>query len=183
MTQPANQSTPKRHDHSFLNRRLTVYAKPTAPLVSRHLKRLDGSFLRLSNDFLWLNDDEHIRHMMSQRATISGNFMKELDSIIGSYTDILRNHHIPDIELKTLRPEASFDFELHSSSSLDAIRIFEKLDLIFILLEAMKQNGLIDELAFIHACNAWKNSTGHFAKNIHELRAQCMQASLDKKEK
>lgn len=172
----------KRHDHSFLNLTVTAFAKPTVQLIKRHIERLDASFLRLSNDFLWMNDDKRIQEMMDKRAKIINTFESEADAVLTTYSDLLKKHHIPAIAFDALEPEETFDLHLHAAASAETIRIFLKLDRIFISLEALKQNGLIDDLAFVHTCNAWKNSASHFAKSVHDLRAQCLEQSQSRKE-
>lgn len=166
-----------RYDHSFVNRSLTIYSKPAQNLIRRHFERLDSSFLRLSNDFLWMNDDHNILAMMKERGTLISSFEADIDTTISAYHQSIRKSQIPSLDTAKLKPIEFFDLELHSSASISAVRIFEKLDLIFLMLEMMKQNGLIDELAFIHTCNAWKNSTGQFVKEVHQLRIRLLQES------
>lgn len=176
-TAKANVTRSERNDHSFVARVLTIYTKPAQILIKRHFARLDASFLRLSNDFLWMNDDQHILAMIQKRTEIISEFATEIDGIIETYKANLQKHHINAVDIKKLKPIETVSLELHASASVEAVSLFQKLDLIFLLLEAMKQNGLIDELAFVHTCNAWKTSTGVFVKNIHELRTQLMQES------
>ena len=166
-----------RYDHSFVARRIVIYSKPALALIRRHFERLDSSFLRLSNDFIWISDDNAISEMMKERADLIATFEVEMDAILNTYTGQLKKHSVAIPVLSELHPADSLDLKLHSSTSLDAIRLFEKLDRIFLYLEAMKQNGLIDELAFIHACNAWKNSMGHFAKSVHAFRTRLLAQS------
>ena len=168
-----------RYDHSFVNRLLTVYTKPAQSLIRRHFERLDSSFLRLSNDFLWMNDDKNILAMMQERGALIAAFEAEIDQTLRAYEDGIKKHALPVLDVKKLKlkPIEAFDLELHSSASIDAVRVFGKLDQIFLLLEMMKQNALIDELAFIHTCNAWKASAGAFVKDVHQLRIRLLEES------
>ena len=179
-TEKAPSKRSARYDHSFIARRLVIYSKPALALIRRHFERLDSSFLRLSNDFIWMNDDAAITAMMTERAQLIGTFEVEIDEILNAYTTQLKKHSVSIPVVSELKPIETLDLNLHSSTSLDALRLFEKLDRLFLYLEAMKQNGLIDELAFIHACNAWKNSTGHFAKSIHAFRTRLLAESQAK---
>ena len=169
-----------RYDHSFVARRVVIYSKPALALIRRHFERLDSSFLRLSNDFIWMNDDDAISEMMRERADLIATFEVEIDAILNTYTSQLKKHAVSVPTLSELQPVDAMELKLHSSTSLDAIRLFEKLDRIFLYLEAMKQNGLIDELAFIHTCNAWKNSTSQFAKSVHAFRTRLLDQSQHK---
>ena len=169
-----------RYDHSFLNRDIVLYSMPAMRLLRQHLPRLDGSFLRLANDFVWLNDDREIEAMMRERSQLIATFEAELDSVIPSYTETLQRHHVGSIVFERLRPAGSVSFELHAATSLEAIRLFMKLDRLFLLLEAMKQNGLIDELAYVHTCQAWKRSLGRFVKAVHALRIRLLAESHER---
>ena len=166
-----------RYDHSFASRRLTVYSKPVVALIQRHFERLDSSFLRLSNDFIWMSDDKQIKAMMGERASILTAFESEIDGILETYGSQLTKYALTLPDMSQLKPSATFEWQLHASASIDAVRLFAKLDQIFLHLECMKQNGLIDDLAFIHTCNAWKNSTGQFVKSVHALRTRWLDAS------
>ena len=179
-TQKTPSKRPVRYDHSFVARRLVIYSKPALALIRRHFERLDSSFLRLSNDYIWMNDEKSIASMMKERSEIITGFEVEIDDILNAYTAQLKKYSVPIPTFDQLKPVETMDLNLHSSTSLEALRLFEKLDRIFLLLEAMKQNGLVDELAFIHACNAWKTSTGEFAKAVHALRIRRMAQSKDR---